>query len=77
MTDFQRWLDKDGGEWRANPEVPGEFQILIRDSRAWSDADLGPEDGPFMQACGVSGCRICPEVLYDYADVLAIEDRRR
>lgn len=65
------WRDKDGCVWRRHPLVPGEWQILIEETQAWSDADLSSDDGPFTGDCQIEACRICSEVRYTYDDLLA------
>lgn len=58
--------DKNSCTWRPNPLAPGEYQILIEETRSWSDADLLPEDGPFIAVCDLNPCRICPiKATYD------------
>lgn len=38
------YVDKDGTEWRPHPDVPSEWQILIKETGAWCDAAYGPDE---------------------------------
>lgn len=61
-----RITDRDGCTWRPHPLVAVEWQIRLPGTDTWSDADLLPDDGPFVGVCDLIPCRICPvNATYD------------